>query len=245
MSDLLDTSAWSRGLNSPSLVPGGHSHRLPEGPVAHRAHKLVKLASFDGSADTEVSLHYLSYSKKIPPTTGGGQPKLLKAYSLAVPSPGATKRLASPEFLQGVVAAHDFGGAGQLKPWALHGADQWFSGEKLTARLGRLQPGWAGPGSAAPNDSMLRDLLTVSYAVPPGALAPDVEVDPDDGAITLLWTSYPRQASFALIFNGGARVLGVLAARDGTDYEPWALSVERERELAYKLESDDLLGILY
>ena len=115
-----------------------------------------------------------------------------------------------------------------------------FSLEAVVVQLARLREGWAGPETVAPSEAILQDILVVSPYLPPNVPAPVVEVDPDDGCVTLVWKSDNTEQCFATVFSGSGAIMGV--APNQANYKPWRLSVSDELGVASKLEDDAALG---
>ena len=110
----------------------------------------------------------------------------------------------------------------------------------ILVQIGRLPPEWAGSGSLAPSDNALRDVAAVLTCLPPNTPMPELEVDPEDGYINLLWRMKDNSRIFVLTFAGAGAVIGSAA---GTGpYEPWRLEVSDEIGIAMRLEQDDALA---
>lgn len=94
-------------------------------------------------------------------------------------------------------------------PWVISlGATHTWSGSMRNAieDLGRLQPDWAGPGSAAPIEDAIRDIQAFAPALPLGTRTPLVEIDPSDGEVKLAWRSRAEPRSVAISFSGNRKV---------------------------------------
>ena len=116
--------------------------------------------------------------------------------------------------------------------------------DRLIIFLERVPPEWAGPGTAPPSVEALADVLAVSYFISPQSTMPEIEVDPDSGGVSLIWTRKDKRRSFALIFDGDHRVVGTMACLDGGSYKPWALAVDQEVQIAMRLEDSDVMALL-
>jgi hypothetical protein len=130
--------------------------------------------------------------------------------------------------------AHD------LQPEIVEAVGQWpAEADQISRELGRLEAGWAGPGSLAPSDQAIRDFELVAPLLPLATVPPSVEVDESDGYISMRWRRTPGGASFTLVFNGKREVMGNLASGN-TMYEPWKLSIKDEATIAIKLDHSDV-----
>ena len=116
--------------------------------------------------------------------------------------------------------------------------------DRLIILLERLPAEWAGPGTSPPSVEAVADVLTVSYLISPLSKMPEVEVDPDSGSVSLIWTRRDKRRSFALMFDGDRRVIGTIACLDGGQYVPWSLAVDQEVQIAARLENSDVAELL-
>jgi hypothetical protein len=116
--------------------------------------------------------------------------------------------------------------------------------DRLIIFLERMSAGWAGPCTFPPSAQTVEDVLAVSYLVGPLSKMPEVEVDPDSGSVSLIWTRRDKRRSFALMFDGDRRVIGTMACLDGGEYVPWSLAVDREVQIAAHLEDADVAELL-
>jgi hypothetical protein len=121
--------------------------------------------------------------------------------------------------------------------------DDWsVEADRIVRDLGRLQSGWAGPNSCAPLAQAIDDFEIVANMLPPNTAAPLVEVDDDDGYITLRWRASGRGGSFALVFNGKHDVIGTMSPTSG--YLPWKLNVANDAQITAMVDREDVLRII-
>jgi len=116
--------------------------------------------------------------------------------------------------------------------------------DRLIIFLERVPTEWAGPGTVPPSIQAIADVLAVSYLITPLSTMPEIEVDPDSGGVSLIWTRKDKRRSFALLFDGDHRVVGTMACLDGGNYKPWGLSVDQEVQIAMRLEDPDVMALL-
>jgi hypothetical protein len=90
--------------------------------------------------------------------------------------------------------------------------------ENILKMLGRLKDGWAGPGSRRPSEDVLKNLQAVVSLLPGDTKGPDVDVDEEDGDVTLRWWSQGKERTFSLVFTGNDHVIGVHSG--STQQEP-------------------------
>ncbi|WP_139341828.1 hypothetical protein [Roseomonas mucosa] len=119
-----------------------------------------------------------------------------------------------------------------------------FSVERITTQLSRLQANWAGEGTRSPSEEIIKDISYFSYLLPASAQHPEVNIDVEDGFVTLSWTSKKNGTSFNLIFVGGGKVIGTHASIFGSKYQPWSFLVTQEIRIAEKMEDDVVLKLL-
>jgi hypothetical protein len=108
----------------------------------------------------------------------------------------------------------------------------------VIVQLGRLRDGGAGDGTKSPTEATLRDVAATLTCLPPNTTMPSLEVDPEDGYVTLIWQK--PEHLFALTFAGAGAVIGTAAG--GIHYRPWRISISDEIGIACKLEGDGALG---
>ncbi len=83
--------------------------------------------------------------------------------------------------------------------------------------LGRLPDGWAGQGSRAPSPSILLDIQFLNAFLPQGVVTPEVEVDQDDGFVSLRWLDENAANSLTIAFFGGHRIIVTFSSLEGKD----------------------------
>jgi hypothetical protein len=107
-----------------------------------------------------------------------------------------------------------------------------------------LEPGWDCADAVAPNEEALRDAYFASYALSEETVEPEVEVDVEMGTLRLIWTSPNGRRSFALVFKGQGKVIGVFTCLDGTKHAPWSLPATNDVCLAIRLEDPLIENVL-
>lgn len=83
--------------------------------------------------------------------------------------------------------------------------------------LGRLPDGWAGEGSKAPSTSILLDIQSLNSLLPPSVTAPEIDVDQDDGFVSLRWFDAGAVNSLTITFFGGHKIIVTLSSLEGND----------------------------
>lgn len=115
--------------------------------------------------------------------------------------------------------------------------------EAIVIRIARLQPGWGGEQSVIPSENVQADLIKFASYLPANLTAPEVEVDPEDGSVTLIWERSPlREGTFAVVFTGSGFAIG--ASPSDSDFRPWRLPVSDEWSLIDHLEDERAIGTL-
>ncbi len=115
--------------------------------------------------------------------------------------------------------------------------------DKVVLELGKLKDGWAGEGSIAPSKATIKDVGAVLDLLPINAAMPLVEVEEDDGTVSLRWLASDGQRSFSLVCRGAGRVTGVVATIDPPRSSPWSADISDEVKIASKLEEQIASGI--
>ncbi|MDI2109516.1 MULTISPECIES: hypothetical protein [Bradyrhizobium] len=115
--------------------------------------------------------------------------------------------------------------------------------DKVVLELARLKNGWAGEGSMAPPKATIKDVGAVLDLLPISAAMPLVEVEEDDGTVSLRWLASDGQRSFSLVCRGSGRVTGVVATINPPRSSPWSAAVSDEVQIASKLEEQIASGI--
>lgn len=116
--------------------------------------------------------------------------------------------------------------------------------DRIIVELGRLSPGWAGPGTHPPLREAIADLATAAGYLPSQTLPPEVEVDDDDGYITLCWWAPDESASFALIFNGKGEVIGTHSKIGGESIPPWKYAVGEESKIVREIGNHEVQRLI-
>jgi hypothetical protein len=115
--------------------------------------------------------------------------------------------------------------------------------EQIVRELGRLNDGWAWSEAKAPSESVLRDMQTAAIALPHNMRRPEIEVDPDDGAVVLRWVLAATNRTFSLTFLGNGSVTGFLSSDD--DPQPaWASRVNDAGRLVTRVSEDRIYQVI-
>lgn len=104
--------------------------------------------------------------------------------------------------------------------------------------LGRLPDGWAGAGSKAPSSAILLDLQSLNALLPAGVPSPEVEVDQDDGFVSLRWFDNAAANSLTISFFGGHRIIVTFSSLEGNDRPARELNVRESREVTSVLSEN-------
>jgi hypothetical protein len=114
--------------------------------------------------------------------------------------------------------------------------------DQIVRELGRLTDGWAWPEAKAPSESVLKDVQTAAVALPHTLRKPEVEVDPDDGAVVLRWLGENGQ-TFSLTFVGNGFVTGFLSS-DNDKLPAWSNRVDDAIRLLLKISDDRVVAVI-
>lgn len=72
-----------------------------------------------------------------------------------------------------------------------------------------------------------------------------MEVDPDDGTITLHWSHRGRGQDFALVFQTRYKIIGVLSDLfNRTGYPPWRLPLDDQEGIGEKLSHPTVKALI-
>lgn len=115
-------------------------------------------------------------------------------------------------------------------------------GQSIVRELSRLTAGWAGEGSVAPSNAVLRDMLTVTALLPVDTAEPETEVDPDDGSVVLRWLNADATSSFSLTFLGKGEVGGFLSSPVGLP--AWKIRISDASQITGKLTNEGVLNLI-
>lgn len=115
-------------------------------------------------------------------------------------------------------------------------ATQFGVPDRVVAELEKLSDGWAGEGSLAPTPATIQDVDLVLSALPASSIMPDIEVDDDDGVVTLRWMTTQQTKSCALVFRGDGRVTGVFSTIDPPRSTAWSANVRDDTKIAIALD---------
>lgn len=117
--------------------------------------------------------------------------------------------------------------------------------DEIINELRALEHGWAGPNTKAPTKWLVENFKVVADRHLNAVRDPDcVEVDPDDGAITIRWMHENHGQGFTLVFQSRSKIIGVLSGMvNRTGYPPWRLPLEDSTSITEKL-SHPLVNLL-
>jgi hypothetical protein len=109
--------------------------------------------------------------------------------------------------------------------------------EEILEEIRGIAPGWAGPTTKAPNPWIVENFETIIARHLHSVRNPDeIEIDPDDGAITIYWSSRELKQTFSLSFQSRTTIIGVLTdLHNYTGYPPWRLPIEDLGSIQEKL----------
>src|SRR5690554_1291916 len=79
---------------------------------------------------------------------------------------------------------------------------------------------------------ILSDIQAFRECVPSGACLPEIEIDPDDGFISLRWLDHQHTKSVTATFFGANRVIVTFSALDGSDFPARELDVQNTVEVS-------------
>lgn len=116
--------------------------------------------------------------------------------------------------------------------------------DRIARELEDLSDGWAGEGSYAPKSKTVQELTTVIDQLSFKIRMPSVEVDPDDGSVSLTWLAPDRQRSFTFVFMGDGKVTGVFATVAPPRSKGWSVPVDNDVQLAAKLEQQAIADVI-
>lgn len=81
--------------------------------------------------------------------------------------------------------------------------------DRIIQSLGRLQDGWNGDESRAPNEATVSQVQALLGVIPPKASLPDVEVEEDTGSVTLRWANPTSETVFSFVIAPDGSALAV------------------------------------
>jgi hypothetical protein len=131
--------------------------------------------------------------------------------------------------------------------WGFAAADTTWpdTADEIVTEIGRLPQGWAGPASVVPSTDTLDDIGHVIGYLPPNFRRPLIEIDEDEGDVTLSWMSADQRRMFSLHFHGTHNVIGSYTSLDsGESHIPWKFGVAEESKILDKLDSEKVRNIL-
>lgn len=120
--------------------------------------------------------------------------------------------------------------------WRRVGSATSSVGDRIVNELGRIKDGWAGAGSIAPTTQAVNDVESVMGRLPIASKMPAIEIDEEDGMISLRWLANDRNSSFSLVFRGNGRVTTVIATIDPPRSAPLSFAVTEEIKIASKFD---------
>jgi hypothetical protein len=113
--------------------------------------------------------------------------------------------------------------------------------EKLLSEVERLKDHWAGPDSVAPPKEVVRDLRAFLSQLEPKTRVPEVDVDTDDGSVTLRWPV--GNSVFSCVLSGKGAVTGVFSSLKDQRPASWRCKVD-ENALRRVLESPEVRAFI-
>lgn len=123
-----------------------------------------------------------------------------------------------------------------------------FTGNTIADRVARelesLKDGWAGAGSIAPSADIVSEIESVLDRFPSNALMPSIEVEEDDGSVAIRWIAADGASSFALVFRGRGKVVGISATANPPRSVSWVADVSDEIRLARVFEEASTYKII-
>lgn len=116
--------------------------------------------------------------------------------------------------------------------------------DKVVLELEKLKDGWAGDGTMAPARKTVTEVAAVLDLLNSNALMPSIEVDEEDGAVSLRWITDDKQRSFSLVFQGSGRVTGVIATRNPPRSKPVSAAISDEVAIAAMLDDPKVREVI-
>ncbi|NWG26607.1 MAG: hypothetical protein HXY30_19680 [Pseudorhodoplanes sp.] len=117
------------------------------------------------------------------------------------------------------------------KQIAFGNEDEESALDAVSFELSKLAPGWAGPDSHAPKAETIRDVVQVLSRLPKNIAMPVIEVEEEDGSVSLRWLAVDKLSSLSLVFRGNGRFTAVYATVDPPKSRPWSVNVIDEIKL--------------
>lgn len=115
--------------------------------------------------------------------------------------------------------------------------------DKVVLELAKLENGWAGEGTVAPSKKTIEEIGAVLDLLPANVAMPLIEVEEEDGAVSLRWIAANGPRSFSLVCRGAGRVTGVVATIDPPRSTAWSAYVTDDVQIASKVEDQIADGI--
>jgi hypothetical protein len=115
--------------------------------------------------------------------------------------------------------------------------------DRMLQSLERLQDGWNGGGSIAPNAATLNQLQLLIGTIPPSAAVPEIEVEDDTGSVTMRWASPQFEAVFAFVVTPDGSTVGVktVVGRETRVYSK-KFAAGDSAQVARHIEDDDMIA---
>jgi hypothetical protein len=132
---------------------------------------------------------------------------------------------------------------GEGKQSGVRYAGSRSSSDDVIMELERLEPGWAGAESMAPSQEFIAQIEAVLDQLPPNAAVPLIEVEEEDGSVSLRWIAMDRNRSFSLVFRGNGRVICVGATVEPPKSKTWSAAIDDEAAIGLALEEQIALII--
>jgi hypothetical protein len=110
--------------------------------------------------------------------------------------------------------------------------------EAMVRRLGRLRDGWAGAGTKAPTERTLNDVEIFLSCLPSKRREPELEVDQDDGSVTMRWISNDSSRSISAVFAGLGHVVIVYSALPPEKSKGFKFKISAESRIIRNLQQE-------
>lgn len=115
--------------------------------------------------------------------------------------------------------------------------------DAILSDLGRLVDGWSGPESKAPSENVRQDVTKVLSALSlTDDNLPEVEVDDDDGSVTLVWPISDDEI-LTIDFTGSGKAFCTYTHRDSRHSQFKSISADNDLALTAFLDSLNLEGL--
>jgi hypothetical protein len=117
----------------------------------------------------------------------------------------------------------------------------------IIQEVGRVPDGWAGENTKGPSSSILRDFVSLEASLPAKVSPPQVEIDPDEGYVSLRWFDASHKNSITVTFFGNFKLIVTFSSLEGRDKPARELNIGITRdlhELSFIMSEDDFERVL-